>query len=94
MDFKISFIYIAETQRSRKIMSKYSYLLSHERQDSSVRAVQLEYLGRYKHHADTGIVLYSKLFHISCITVIYSRHIINLIKAFHWHCPLRALFEE
>jgi hypothetical protein len=37
MNYKIPFIYIAETQRSRKIMSKYSYLLSHERQDSSVR---------------------------------------------------------
>jgi hypothetical protein len=49
MDCKIPFIYIAETQRSRMIMSKYSYLLSHERQDSSVCAVQLEYLGRYMH---------------------------------------------
>jgi hypothetical protein len=50
MDCKIPFIYIAETERSRKIMSKhekYSYLLSNEHQDSSVRAVQLEYLGRY-----------------------------------------------
>jgi hypothetical protein len=34
MDYKIPFIYIAETQRSRKIMLKYSYPLSHERQDS------------------------------------------------------------
>jgi hypothetical protein len=49
MDYKILFIYIAETQRSRKFMSKYSYLLSHEHQDSSVQAVQLEYLGRYMH---------------------------------------------
>jgi hypothetical protein len=55
MDYKIPFIYIAETQRSRKIMSKYSYLLSHEHQDSSVRAVQLEYLGRYMHQT---LVLY------------------------------------
>jgi hypothetical protein len=55
MDCKMSWIYIAETQRSRMIMSKYSYLLSHERQDSSVRfrawlrAVQLEYLGLNMH---------------------------------------------
>jgi hypothetical protein len=55
MDCKIPFIYIAETQRSRKIMSKYSYLLSHEHQDSSVRAVQLKYLGRYMHQI---LVLY------------------------------------
>jgi hypothetical protein len=34
------------------------------------------------HAPDTGIVLYSKLFHISCITVIYSRYIINLISPF------------
>jgi hypothetical protein len=37
MDCKIPFIYIAETQRSRKIVSKYSYLLSYEHQDSYVR---------------------------------------------------------
>ena len=48
-------IYIAETQQSKKIMSKYSYLLSNEHQDSSVRAVQLEYLGRYMHQI---LVLY------------------------------------
>jgi hypothetical protein len=62
----------------------------------SVRAIQLQYLGRYTHQTLHGIVLYSKLFHISCITVIYSRYIINLIKTFHWHfhCPFRALFEE
>jgi hypothetical protein len=61
MDYKIPFIYIAETQRSRKIMSKYSYLLSHERQEPktppcvSVRAGQLEYPGRYMHQT---LVLY------------------------------------
>ena len=55
MDCKIPFIYIAETQQSRKIMSKYSYLLSTEHQDSSVRAVQLEYIGRYMHQI---LVLY------------------------------------
>jgi hypothetical protein len=55
MDCKIPFIYIAETQRSRKIVSKYSYLLSHEHQDSYVCAVQLEYLGRYMHQI---LVLY------------------------------------
>ena len=37
MDYKIPFIYMSETQRSRKIMSMYSCLLSHERQDSYVR---------------------------------------------------------
>ena len=41
---------------------------------------------------DTGIVLHSKLFHILCITIIYSRYIINLIKTFHCHCPFRALY--
>ena len=55
MDCKIPFIYIAETQRSRKIVSKYSYLLSHEHQDSYVCVVQLEYLGRYMHQI---LVLY------------------------------------
>jgi hypothetical protein len=53
-------------------------------------------ISRMIYAPDIRIVLYSKLFHISCITVIYSRYIINLIKTFHWHwhCPLRALFEE
>jgi hypothetical protein len=37
-----------------------------------VRAVQLEYLGRNKIISDN-----------SCIRVIYSRHIINIIKTFH-----------
>jgi hypothetical protein len=41
MDCEIAFIYIAETQPSRMIMSSPPSV--------SVRAVQLEYLGRYMH---------------------------------------------
>jgi hypothetical protein len=69
MNCKIPCIYIAETHRSSMIRSTYSNLLSHERQDSSVRfrvhVVQLEYLGRYMHQT---LVLYFKvnyfLFHV------------------------------
>ena len=78
------------------IMLKYSYLLSHERQDSSVRfrACGTTWIFRTIYAPDTGIVLYIKLFHISCITVIYSRYIINLIMIFHWHfhCPHSGLY--
>jgi hypothetical protein len=42
--------------------STYSYLLSHERQDSSVPAVQLTtWIFTMLHSPDTGIVLYSQL---------------------------------
>jgi hypothetical protein len=74
MDCKIPFIYIAETQRSRMIMSKTrSIAICHQTNTET----PLEYLGRYMHQIapDTGIVLHSKLFHILCITVIYSRYI-------------------
>ena len=104
MDCKIPFTYIAETQRSRMIISKTrSIAICYHTNAKTylcvvVRVVQLEYLGRYMHQsaADTGIVLYRKLYENSCITIIYSRYIINLIKTFHWYChsPFRALFEE
>ena len=51
MDYKIPFIYMAETQRSRKIMSMYIAICYHTNAKTppcvSVRAVQLEYPGRY-----------------------------------------------
>jgi hypothetical protein len=73
MDCKIPFIYIAETQQSRKInMSKYSYLLSHENQDSSVRAVKLEYLRRYMHQI---LVLYFIVNYFIFHVLLYNLHL-------------------
>jgi hypothetical protein len=70
MDCKIPFIYMhcwnSTIKNDYVEDSKYSYLLSHERQDYSVRAVQLEYLGRYMHQT---LVLYFIvnyfIFHVS-----------------------------
>jgi hypothetical protein len=58
MDCKIPFIYIAETQRSLsyvEVQLSVTLTVSHEGQDFSVCAVQLEYLGRYMHKT---LVLY------------------------------------
>jgi hypothetical protein len=59
MDYKIPFIYMAETQRSRKIMSRCIAICYHTNAKTppcvSVRAVQLEYPGRYMHQT---LVLY------------------------------------
>jgi hypothetical protein len=58
MNCKIPCIYIAETQRSRMIMSKYSYLISHERQFRHVRvSVRTSWIFRTIHAPDAGIVL-------------------------------------
>ena len=45
---------------------------------------------------DTGIVLHSKLFHILCITIIYSRYIIiKPYKDFSLPLPIQGfIFEE
>jgi hypothetical protein len=58
MDFKIPFIYIAETQRSRTIMSKYSYLLQYHT-NARTPPCGTTWIFRTIYAPDTGIVLYS-----------------------------------